>query len=399
MSDQSDARSCKATRGRKAGRLNVLFITRKWPPAVGGMETYCVELTRRLAERVNLDLHCLPGRKNGAPPSAPALVWFGLTLALRLLTRPVRCDVAHAGDLTLWPLVVLARLRNRNARVVVSVHGTDASYATRRGGRARLYRFYLRLAARFLTDAVLIANSRATAGLMVRLGFAQPKIVPLAATPAVLQDNHAPQSVPHRANADEAPYILFAGRLTRFKGCGWFIENVLQRLDPSFRLKVAGAIVDAVEGRALERPRVDFLGPVDRRTLAALRANATVVVVPNIDEGPASFEGFGLAATEASSEGGVVLTSDLFGLRDAISDGETGFLLPANNAEAWRAKIAEIAAWSPETRGAFIENAATKNASAYSWDRVADETQAAYDGSADQPPLTAKSGREEQKAA
>ena len=31
--------------------LNVLFVTRKWPPAVGGMETYSLELSKELSKK------------------------------------------------------------------------------------------------------------------------------------------------------------------------------------------------------------------------------------------------------------------------------------------------------------------------------------------------------------
>src|SRR5690606_10595555 len=59
-------------------KLRVLFVTRKWPPAVGGMEVYCRELVNELDERVALDLEALPGRSDGQPPSTLALVGFGV---------------------------------------------------------------------------------------------------------------------------------------------------------------------------------------------------------------------------------------------------------------------------------------------------------------------------------
>src|SRR5262245_53736654 len=100
-------------------RMKVLFITRKWPPAVGGMEVYSRELVRELRDRVELDLRVLPGQANGSPPSGWALVNFALKTAGRLIASRAQWDVVHGGDLAIWPLVWLATLRRRNRRCVI----------------------------------------------------------------------------------------------------------------------------------------------------------------------------------------------------------------------------------------------------------------------------------------
>ena len=46
----------------------VLFITRKWPPAVGGMETYSHRLSGELAKHVPVQTVALPGAPSGLPP-------------------------------------------------------------------------------------------------------------------------------------------------------------------------------------------------------------------------------------------------------------------------------------------------------------------------------------------
>ncbi len=44
---------------RAAGMI--LFITRKWPPAVGGMETYSVKLSQALQKLSTVEVMALPG--------------------------------------------------------------------------------------------------------------------------------------------------------------------------------------------------------------------------------------------------------------------------------------------------------------------------------------------------
>ena len=40
-------------------KLRVLFLTRKWPPAIGGMEVYSMELSEELSHRVDLTVRSL----------------------------------------------------------------------------------------------------------------------------------------------------------------------------------------------------------------------------------------------------------------------------------------------------------------------------------------------------
>ena len=347
-------------------RLKILFLTRKWPPAVGGMEAYSRDLARALEAHACVDLRALPGKANGKRPSAFAMIVFGVATAFDILLKGTDADVAHGADLAIWPLVFIATLRRRSVRPVLSAHGSDIALSFKRGLRAALYRLYLKLGVFLLPSVIVLANSRATADLCARRGFAHVRIVHLA-TLAADDECLAPE-----------PFILFVGRLIPQKGCGWFIREVLPLLDERLRFAVAGIAWDEEEEAALSHPRVRFHGPVFGAALRDLRARATAIVVPNLDLGLESFEGFGLTATEGAADGGVVLACDLHGIADAVRHGTTGFLMQAGDAAAWAAKIHEIAAWSQDERKAFIAASRAAVARIYSWPRVADETLAAY---------------------
>jgi phosphatidyl-myo-inositol dimannoside synthase len=347
-------------------RMKILFLTRKWPPAVGGMEVYCRELVRELQSRADVDLRALPGRGDGKRPSAFAMIAFGLSTAFDILLKGTKADVVHGGDLAMWPLVFVASLRRRAIRPLLSAHGSDIALAHRHGFRAKLYAFYLKLGVWLLPHATVLANSRATAKLVRRCGFADVRVVPLA----TICTQAAPEA--------PEPYILFIGRLIRRKGCAWFIREVLPLLDSGLRLVVAGVEWDFDESRALQNPRVEFRGAVFGNELAALRARATAIVVPNLAMGMEGFEGFGLTAVEGAADGGVVIAAQIDGIADAVRDGLTGFLLPAGDAPRWAAKIREISAWTQTARRAFIEASQAAAARIYSWPRVADETMRAY---------------------
>jgi glycosyltransferase involved in cell wall biosynthesis len=346
---------------------DILYVTRKWAPAMGGMETYSVKLTEQFARMHTVEVIALPGRADGLPPRAASLLRFPFTALARYLRRGRPPGVLHLGDMAVWPLGLLARLRRGNTRVVVSAHGTDVSYPRRGGVRGRLYGVYLRMGARLLSEARVIANSRSTADAAWENGWRDIAIVPLATDmPAAETDG----------THDGA--ILFAGRLIKRKGCAWFVREVLPGLPSDLVLEVAGTVWDEQERSVLEDPRVEFLGNLDAAALRQAYARALCVILPNIPMANGQFEGFGLVAAEAAAAGGLVLAADHSGLREAVIDGETGFLITAGGAAAWQRKILEVSHWSVDQRRRFLESAMRKAREQYSWKRVAADTVAAY---------------------
>lgn len=368
------SRSLQVDRADHSGdtsEASVLFVTRKWPPAVGGMETYSLRLSEELAKLRPLKVMALPGRANGAPPGAVDLVRFGASTALRLLARRDPPAVVHIADMASWPLALPARVRRRRTRVVLSAHGTDVAFPRRGDGKGRLYGAYLRFGARALPDSVVVANSRATADLARSHGFSCVRVVPLGT------DMKAPALV-GRHNGD----VIFAGRLVARKGCGWFVREVLPRLPDQIGMRVAGTPWDESEAHVLDHPRVQFLGPLPQSDLAQAYAEALCVVVPNLPVADRAFEGFGLVAVEAAAAGGLVLASKHDGLRESVIDGETGRHLPPGDAEAWAAAIREIASFSPDRRKEASHLAMQAVDRHFRWARVARETTEAYDISA-----------------
>lgn len=342
----------------------IMFVTRKWAPAKGGMETYCLRLTEAIARQQPVQTVALAGRANGMPPSALALLLFPFTVLARVLRRTTRPEVAHLGDLAIWPLGLFFSAKTR---LVISAHGTDVSYPRRGGLLGTAYGAYLRLGAKLLARAKVIANSQATAAALRESGWQAEAIVPLAT------DLAAPERTAPRHDT-----VLFVGRLKKLKGCGWFIREVLPRLPEGLTFAIAGTKWDAEESALTDHPRVKFLGAQDKQSLCELYSSALCVVVPNIALPTGEFEGFGLVAPEAASCGGVVLAADNGGLADAVQEGKTGFLLESGNAQAWADKIAEVAGWDDARRAAFTASAQQQARDFYNWDRVAQQTLAVY---------------------
>lgn len=328
---------------------------------MGGMETWSAKLVEHLEKLVRVETVVLPGRENGMPPSWLKLLLFPITV-LRFRLRPAaKVRAVIFGDMALWPLALLWNFNRKHPKLLIAAHGTDVAYHRRGGTKGSMYKSYLRLGARILAHRMtVLANSRATADVAAETGWHTARVVPLAADP-----------VPCEVRPLEKATILFAGRLVKRKGCGWFVREVLPHLPDDIVLKIAGTGWDEDEAEVLAHDRVKPLGPLTQHELASAYASALCVIVPNIEVPNGEYEGFGLVAPEAAMAGGVVLAADHGGLRDAVMDGQTGFLLPAGDVAGWLTKIAEIANWSDAERAHFRDGAQATSGQHYSWARVA----------------------------
>ena len=123
-----------------------------------------------------------------------------------------------------------------------------------------------------------------------------------------------------------------------------------------------------VKEKSLER-RVWLFPNIAEEKKKILLETADLVVSPNIKV-KGSMEGFGINAIEAGACGRVVVASALEGLKDAIKDGENGFLVEPENAEAWIKKINELLA-DDEARKEFGEKARKYTIENFSWDKIA----------------------------
>lgn len=311
-----------------------------------------------------MDIIALPGRQNGSAPGVWQILTFGLGTALKLLfAKPAR--IVHIGDVSVWPLGWLAQLHHRDSRIILSAHGSDLSFARRKGLAAKLYGFYIRLGARLLGKATVIANSDWIASLATDTGFNNVVTVALATNIKVPNEQ---KFVPGEHNDQ----LFFAGRIVKSKGLSHLVNTVLPLLSQPLKIRVAGTIWDAEEAEVLESPNVKYLGVLEPEALATEYANALCVVVPSI--GP---EGFGLVAAEASAAGGLVLAADHSGLAQTC-EADVGFVADIQDPEAWARQLDTFASWTLEQRSTFIRQSQKVAQQRFSWARVAAETQKAY---------------------
>lgn len=137
--------------------------------------------------------------------------------------------------------------------------------------------------------------------------------------------------------------LLVCGAVTVGKGMHELVEawRSFSARYPEWMLVVVGRRIDRGLARRLRRVtprRVRLVGRVSPERVAMYMQAADAYVHPSRSEGLAN------ATLEAMATGLPVVATDVGGQREAIRDGETGWLIPARNPAALAHALAELAA-------------------------------------------------------
>jgi colanic acid/amylovoran biosynthesis glycosyltransferase len=141
--------------------------------------------------------------------------------------------------------------------------------------------------------------------------------------------------------------LVFVGRLVEKKGVAVLLD-ALRRLPATlpWTLEIIGdgPLGDDLKSRGAGLP-VTFSGSASREGLANAYARSAIVVVPSIPAASGDQDGLPTVLLEAMGAGRTVVASDLPGINEAVTDGESGLLVPPNDpdalASALRAALAD----------------------------------------------------------
>jgi glycosyltransferase involved in cell wall biosynthesis len=323
---------------------SITYVTRKFPPRVGGMERLAAELAALLAGAGPAEVVAWSGRWLELPRFGARLL--GLTGRAR---SPGALPTLLVGDVALAAaLPVLAR-HGAGRRVVVA-HGLDVVWqpdAYQRCVRRVLPRF----------DAVLAISAATREACLARgVSPARCHVVPplVRPSPAVVDRERLAQTLGVALGA--RPVVVLLGRLVPRKGAVWFVEAVVPRLPEDVLVVVAGEgpdaplLAEAVRSRGLGG-RVMLLGGVCDTTRALLYGSADALVMPNLPQA-GDMEGFGLVAVEAVMAGLPVVAADLEGLGDAVPSGPISWRVPTGDAAAFAVALGAAVKATPQARAA-----------------------------------------------
>lgn len=340
----------------------ILFLSRNYPPQIGGLETYSYNLIRTVGRRHAISKIVLRKPKKH-------LLWFlpyAVLKAVPLIRKERICRVHLCDGFLATAGVLLKSLLP--VTVSVTVHGLDITF------RNSLYQAAIPPCVARLDKIVCV--SRHTQEECVHRGIPADRI-------RVIPNGINPEDfrLPDAGDAErselakslgiplgERRILLTVGRLVPRKGVAWFVREVVPRLDGSSLYLIVGEGPDFARISALVcelhlESRVFLLGRVTTEMRNRLLHASDVFVMPN-QEVEGDVEGFGIAAIEAGCCGLPVVASDLQGLKDAVIHGRTGFLVEAGNAGAFLDRIGKMNLIKEAVRSLVVET--------FDWEKVSE---------------------------
>jgi glycosyltransferase involved in cell wall biosynthesis len=307
--------------------MKILFITRAYPPLVGGMQKYASDFYNNYQERGEIKLLANSGDKKTILP-----FFFKVLFFLVLYSR--QYDVIHLYDAVLFPLIPIIRFFS-NAKISFTVNGLDIVYS--RFGYQKLMPFFLKRADK------IFAISKYTMKQCEFRGIPREKLVfiPVGLNFDCLETCSELKKSEVISKFDVSiegkKILLTVGRLVKRKGHYWFIANVLKNLPVDYIYLIAGvgpeqdSLIELIRELDLTK-RVYLLGRVSDEEKNCLYQISDIFVMPNISV-KNDQEGFGIVLLEAGRYGLPTIASNIEGIRDAVIDRKTGFLVEEKNAQ------------------------------------------------------------------
>lgn len=359
---------------------------------VRGIGRYTRNLLAAFARRSPRDIEWTLLRLRNFPAADPGLVPAHDDIATSRLRRP------ELSMLALDPLLLSLELGGKGIDVY---HSTQLSLPARRDFPAVVTIHdlaplhwpadYLRLpysrighawqyALARRADAVIAVSQATKQDVVERLRVPEDRVTVIPE--AVDSDFLPPPAAEGRALAQKRfgvpdRYVLYVGQFDPRKNVRGLLRAfaVAAERDKDLRLVIVGELGklsshlrDALETERAPRDRVIVTGFVDDATLAALYAGAECLLHA------ALLEGFGLTPLESLAAGTPVVGYAAGAVAEVV--GDAGLLVPSGDEGALGAALGRFL--DDESLRAGLRARARSRASAFSWDRAADETLAVY---------------------
>jgi glycosyltransferase involved in cell wall biosynthesis len=225
--------------------------------------------------------------------------------------------------------------------------------------------------------ALFVAVSQSTKDDLVARGIAAERI-------RIVHNGIAVPELPPPSLAERRRRVVYLGRLEPYKRVDVMLRAVARVVArfPDLEIRVIGrgqsrAALEEIARDVGLAERTQFVGFVSDGERDRLLAGARVCVCPSVKEG------WGLTVIESNALGVPVVATDAPGLRDAVRDGETGFLAPDGDVAAFADRIGRLLA--DDALAARMSAAAAEWSRRFTWDAAADAMERVLDEACRRP--------------
>jgi alpha-maltose-1-phosphate synthase len=336
--------------------VRVALLTREFPPEVyGGAGVHVEYLSRELARRLDLRVHCFGAPREsplvagahhpwellaGPSPSSAALEAMSVDLAMAAAVEGA--DLVHSHT---WYTNLGGHLAGLLHGIphVATTHSLEPLRpwkAEQLGGGYALSSLCERLGLEG-ADAVIAVSQQMRRDVLACYPAIDPErvvVIHNGIDPREYRPDPDP-SVTERLGIDPGrPSVVFVGRITRQKGIVHLLEAA-PMIDAAAQLVLLAGAPDtaeiAAEVRGLHAQAQSRRGGVvwvdtmlPRREVIAVLSQASVFVCPSV------YEPFGLVNLEAMACETAVVASAVGGIPEIVVPGETGLLVPCEVADS-----------------------------------------------------------------
>lgn len=341
--------------------MKLLFITQDFPPGYGGIQTYSHEHAIRLAEQCE-DFAVICPESNGVQSddsdysfdvkrikANDHLLYVQLFKMLPdFLKNRTFNATFHAQWQTCMP-AIRAKKSGLTGKVFSAAHARELLYNP--------YKYYpvlgwiYALKRRYVLSKIdhFFPVSNYTAGVLRKLGVDSDKItvVPNGSDPELFKPMNT-DTLKKDLNLENRKVILTVTRMVKRKG----VDTVLHALSairdkfPDLLYLIAGegpeeARLKKLTAKLNLQNHVRFIGRIDYKKLPEYYNASDIFIMASRTELP-DVEGYGIVFLEANACGKPVIGTNSGGVPDAIIHGETGLIVPENDALKLAEAVSEL---------------------------------------------------------
>ena len=392
--------------------MRAALFTREYPPNVyGGAGVHVEYLSRELAKKIDVDVHCWGDQHSDSPSLhvEGAQPWDeiskntegkfkaaleALSLNLTQVKRLVAVDVAHTHT---WYASMAGFWAKKlyNIPFVLTTHSLEPlrAWKAEQLGSGYAMSSWIERTAILDADAVIAVSQGTRADIMHSYPDVDPARIQVIYNGIDLHEYQktSDQSALLAHGVDPSqPYVLFVGRITRQKGVTHLVEAI-QYLPAHTQVVLCAGAPDTPEIAAEMRAKVDQAREknphivwiekmVTKPEAIQLYSNARVFCCPSV------YEPFGIINLEAMACHAPVVASATGGILEVVVDNRTGYLVPFEQdpatgfptqsekfARDLAAKLTDFLS-DPEKCRRFGAAGRKRVEETFSWEAIADQT-------------------------